>query len=560
VSPDWSSLLTVLVVLGAVLAVMPGFGAYLARVFMNRPAFGDRLLEPIERGLFRLLGVSPREGMRVRSYLTGLLLVNIGVFLWIYLLLTFDGRLFPVAPGYRPMSWDLLVHTASSFTTNTDFTHFTNETSVTLWGMLLAFLVPFFLSAATGLSVAAAFARGFLRRDGTLGNVYVDLVRALTRVLLPLALLAAGVYVLLGVPATLTHFVVAHPPGQAPFDLFLGPVAPWQAIELLGTNGGGFYASNLGSPLANPTAYSALFGLILMLLLPLGVPFAFGHMVRRPSESYPLVGTALAVFVVGLLMFGFFASTGSLLAAGFRFPFPTDATIQFTSVYTNTGATNLDLGQLPPLAQMTLMFGMFTQSTPGGVGTGFATLLVNLVLAVFVGGLMVGRTPEYLGKKIGIAQVRWAALTLLVHPALILVPTAIAYVGGFVTPYTGPGAAPAYCTHAVCLSAHNFTAVLYEFTSEAANNGSAIPEINDGSMFFNLAGAAVMLLGRFLPIVGMLYIASHFADQDVLPPGPGTLRTRSVTFTVYLTLLLVIVTALLFLPVLALGPLSQLGG
>ncbi|MGI0151509.1 MAG: potassium-transporting ATPase subunit KdpA, partial [Thermoplasmata archaeon] len=359
-------------------------------------------------------------------------------------------------------------------------------------------------------------------------------------------------------PDTLTSFVLAHPPGAASYPIFLGPVAPWQAIELLGTNGGGFYAASAASPLASPSVFAVLFGIFLMLLLPFAVPFAFGHMVRRPGESYPIVATMLTVFLIALALFLFWESSGDFAAAGVRFAYPVSGSFQLTSVYTNTGATTLTIGSTTPLAQTDLFFGMFTQGTPGGDGTGFATLLVNLLLAVFLAGLMVGRTPEYLGKKIGLAQVRWAAFILLVHPLLILLPSALTFAGGFAA--FPPGSVPVLCGSGYCGTAHDFTAVLYEFTSQAANNGSGYGYGADGTLYFNLVGAAVIVLGRFLPIAGMLMIASGLSEKEIQPAGSGTLRTQSLTFTVYLTLILVIVTALMFLPVLALGPLGQIGG
>ncbi len=437
---DWGSIAAVLVVIAAVLFVAPYVGAYMARVFLNRPAPGDAILDPLEVWIYRLLGVSPRDTMRVREYAIGLLLFNALVALWAFLWLYAQGDVFAGYPGFTPMTWDLAFHTAASFTTNTDFTHFSTHVSLTEWGGLLALMVPFFTSAATGLSVAAAFARGFLRRDGTLGNVYADLVRSITRILLPISALAAVLYVILGVPDTLTYYVMAHAPGQAASPLFLGPVAPWQSIEILGTNGGGYYSANAFAHLATPSVYVTLVGLFLMLLLAFAMPFAFAVMVRRPGEAFPLLGTALAVFFIALLMFGYFEATGNLLAGGYRFAYPADSTFQLTSVYSNTGATNLNIGQLQPLAQMVLLFGMLTQATPGGDGTGFATLLINVVLAVFLAGLMVGRTPEYLGKRIGIPQIKWSAAVLLSHPFAILIPTAIAVVGGFAT--FGSPAAP----------------------------------------------------------------------------------------------------------------------
>lgn len=555
---DYTALVESLLFILLALAAAPPFGSYLARVYLNRPAFGDRFFGPIERAFYRALGISPLDSMGAGEYLGGLLLVNLAVAVWVWAILMGQGHLFPTPPGYQPMSWDLALHTSASFTTNTDFTHFTNEASLTLWGGLLALLVPFFVSAASGLAVGAAFARSFVRKDGTIGNVYVDLTRSITRVLLPISVLAALVYLLLGVPDTLTSYVVAQPPGRPAFDLFLGPVAPWQAIEILGTNGGGFYGANAASPLATPNVWVTLFGITLMLLIAFAFPFAFGHIVRRPGEAYPIIGTMVAVFLIALGLFLLWEASGNLTHPGYRFAYPADSAFQVTSVYSNTGATNLTIGSLQPLAQMVMLFGMFTQSTPGGDGTGFATLLVILLLAVFIAGLMVGRSPEYLGNRLGLTQVKWAAFVLIVHPVLILVPSVVAYLGGFAQ--FPAGSTPGLCTRAFCVAPHNFTAILYEFTSEAANNGSGFGYGADNTLFFNLAGAVVVLLGRFLPIVGMLYIAGQFAREEVQPPGAGTLRTQSLTFTVYLTLLLIIVTALLFLPVLALGPLSQIGG
>ncbi len=563
---DWTGLSEIILVLAFALAAGPFLGAYIARVFLHRPVFGDRFLTPFERLLYRGLGVSPRQGMRWKEYFGGLVLVNAVVLVWIFVMMYFQQDLFPTQPGFVPMSWDLAVHTAASFTTNTDFTHFSGETSWTLWGALLGIMVPFFMSAATGFAVVAAMARGFARKDGILGNVYVDLIRAVTRFLLPISILGAAVYVFLNVPDTLTHYVIAYPGHGVTYPIFLGPVAPWNSIELLGTNGGGYYGANAASPLATPNLASNLFGSFLMLILPFATPFAFAGMIRRRGEAYPLLGTGLIVFLLAVAFFLYWDSVTNLLAAGSRFPYAVDVFFQTTSIYNNVGATNLTIGSLNPLSQMVLFFGMFTQSTPGGDGTGFGTLLVNVVIAVFLAGLMVGRTPEYLGKKIGLSQVRWAAFVLLIHPAVILIPTAITWAGGLASfPQGSMPVLPGLCGQAICAPAHNFTAILYEFTSEAANNGSGYGYSNnvvggDGSVYFNIMGAIVVLAGRFLPILGMLVIAGHFSKQDAQPPGSGTLRTQSLTFTLYLTLILIVVTALLFLPVLALGPLSQIGG
>ncbi len=565
---ELQSLWDVILLVALVIAVAPFFGAYLGRVYMDRPAFGDVVLTPIETTIYRLLGTSPRRSMRAREYMVSLLLVNAGVFLFLYVFFVFQNALPWDATAAPGMSWDLAFHSAASFTTNTDFTHFTNESQLSLGSLFIAWPLALFVSAATGLSVAAATIRGFVRKDGTLGNFYVDVVRTISRILLPLSFLFALAFVLLAVPETFTNYVIAHPLTGGTQTIYLGPVASFQAISLLGTNGGGFYSANMASPLANPSAASNLLAVFVMMLIPYSTPFAFSQIVRRRGEAWPFLGTILIVFAIALGLFIAYQAAANPALAGIpglgpqvagypvgqetRFSLPEASLFQVVSVYANVGANNMAIGALSPVAQLVLLFGMFTQSTPGGDGTGFGMLLLFAVLGVFVGGLMVGRSPEYLGKKVTPGQVRWAALALLVHPAVVLIPFVVAVTGGYVD--VSSGTLPA--------SAHTFTAVLYEFTSESANNGSALASnsFNDTTPFFNLAGAVVMLVGRFVPIWAMLMVGGKFSEQEVLPPGPGTLRTASATFTVFVTLFLIIVSVLLFLPVIALGPLAQIVG
>ena len=565
---DIRSLWDIILVLALALAIAPWFGGYLGRVYMNRPLWGDTILSPIENAVYRLLGTSPRHSMRAREYMLALLMVNAGTLLFLFFYFFYQTELPLTNPGVPNMGWDLAFHSASSFTTNTDFTHFTNEAQLTLGSLTIAWPLALFISPATGLSAMAAMIRGFVRKDGTLGNFYVDMVRTITRLLLPIALLGAVVLVLLGVPETFTAYVTAHPITGGTQTIYLGPVASYQSISLLGTNGGGFYSANAASPLADPSAVSLLWGVGLMLLFPLAAPFAFGEIVRKRNEAWPYIGTILIILVIALVLFiTFQAATNPALASisglgtqsnGYpvgqetRFSLPESSTFQVVSVYSNVGANNLQIGSLSPIAQLDLLFGMFTQSTPGGEGTGFGMLLLFAVLGIFVGGLMVGRTPEYLGKKIGTSQVKWAALALLIHPASILIPFVVAVAGNFVL----------VDSSAIGATTHNFTSVLYEFTSESANNGSALStgQFNDTTLFFNVAGALVMLVGRFVPIWAMLKVADLFSHQEVLPSGPGTLRTASATFTLYMTLFLIITTGLLFLPVMAMGPLAQIFG
>jgi K+-transporting ATPase ATPase A chain len=411
------------------------------------------------------------------------------------------------------------------------------------------------------LCVFAAFARGFARRDGKVGNYDFDVVRTFTRILVPLAVLGAFAFALLSVPQTFAQSASVVPLTGGHETIPLGPVASWDSIEFLGTNGGGYFAANAANPFQDPSSAANFVAVLLMMAIPFATPFAFARMVKRPGEAWPLVATVLTVFLISFAAFLYLEgnnaflpaninqSSGYLLGGESRWTISEQTLFQFTSVYSNTGSTSMSLASLNPVPQAILLFGMFLQCTPGGDGTGFGTLLINVVLAVFMGGLMVGRSPEYLGKKIGMPQVKWAAAAILSHPFSILIPTAVAV------------AVPGVLQSAIGgFSPHGFTILLYEFTSEAANNGSGMAPINDGTIFFNVAGGIVMLVGRYIPMLAMLAIAGSLSGQAPHRPGPGTLKTESVTFWLFLTAFLIVVTGLMFLPVLALGPFSQIVG
>ncbi|MDE1821328.1 MAG: potassium-transporting ATPase subunit A [Euryarchaeota archaeon] len=537
-------------------------GVYMARVFMDRPTLLDNFFAPIERGIYRLLGVQPRRAMGWKEYAASLVLLNAFALVFVLVLLM-EQAVLPYnalnAPGMR---WDLALHTSTAFTTNTDFQHYSGATALSLLSQLVGLQMLMFLSAVSGLTVVVAFIRGFVRRDGTLGNFWADATRATTRIFFPLAVVSALVLLFLGVTQTMAQATSVPALGGGQRLVPTGPLASWGAIELLGSNGGGYFASNFAYPLQSPTAVTNDVAIVIMMLIPFATPFMFGEMVRRPKEAYPLISAVLTIFLVALGLFFLFeianpnvARLPVTQAAGYgvmggetRFSLGEDALFQVTSVYANVGSTTMALQSVTPGAQMVLLWGMFLQDVPGGVGTGFGMLLVNALLSVFVAGLMVGRTPEYLGCKIGRNEMKWAAVSLLSHPFAILVPLAItAAVPGLLTATAGG-------------TSQGFTQVLYEFTSEAANNGSGMGfpvGAGDASVYFNLVGVLIMLLGRFLPIIAMLAIGGALARETTLPPGPGTLRTQSATFTVYFIAFLLVVSGLLFLPVLALGPLSS---
>jgi K+-transporting ATPase ATPase A chain len=551
-----SSLADVLFTLGLGLLLARWLGIYMAKVFQGRPTALDGLFDPIDRAIYGALGVDPRRSMGWKEYAGALIIVNAVALVFVFVLLFEQGSLplnFWHAPG---MTWDLAFHTASSFTTNTDYQHYAPELQASLLSSLVGLQVLMFLSAASGLVVLVAFVRGFLRKDGTVGNFWSDLVRSLTRVIVPLSILGALVLLFAGVPETLAQSTQHALLGGGYEAVPTGPVATWDSIEMLGSNGGGYFAANAGAPLQNPSAFTNLILIVMMMLLTFSPPFLFGRMVKRPNEAYPHITAILIIFVTALLLLFYFESGNALLngvgvsqtggyfvGAESRFTLAESVLFQGVSVYGNVGATSMSLGALTPGAQSVLLWGMFLQCAPGGVGTGFGTLLINALLAIFVGGLMVGRTPEYLGKKIGPAQVKWVIVQLLAHPLAILVPLAVAFAARLGQVAAGPGS-------------QGFTIVMYEFVSESANNGSGMSPITDGTPFFNVVGGLIMLVGRFVPIVCMLAIGGALARQPSLPYSPGTLKTSSATFTLYLVGFVLIVTGLLFLPILAMGPFS----
>ncbi len=537
-------------------------GIYMARVFMDRPTLLDGFFAPIERGIYRLVGTNPRRAMGWKEYAASLLLLNAFALVFVLVLLMEQSLLPYNFWSAQGMSWDLAFHTSASFTTNTDFQHYAGEGGVSLLADLAGLQMLMFLSAVSGLCVVVAFIRGFVRRDGTLGNFWADATRAVTRVFFPLAVICALIFVLMGVDQTLAQATTVPDLGCGGMLVPSGPLASWGGIELLGSNGGGYFASNFAHPLQAPTAVVLLTGAVIMMLIPFATPFMFGEMTRRPREAYPLIAAVLAIFLVALGLFFIFELGNPALSglpvsqsAGYglmggetRFTLGEDALFQVTSIYANVGATAMALQSLTPGAQMVLLWGMFLQDAPGGVGTGFGMLLVNALLAVFIAGLMVGRTPEYLGCKIGRSEMKWAAVSLLSHPFAILVPLALTV--------SWPGLLHATAGN----TPQGFTEILYEFTSEAANNGSGMGYpgyAGDTTPYFNVLGGVIMLVGRFLPIIAMLAIGGALAREPTLPPGPGTLRTQSATFTIYLIGFLLVVSGLLFLPVLALGPFSS---
>lgn len=551
----WSIVLTSLTLIVALGLAYRPLGDYIARIYT-----GARDLA-VERGTYRLIGVDPRSAQTWQAYLRSVLLFSfVGVVL-VYAIMRLQTVL-PFSLGLDAPGEALSFNTAASFVANTNWQSYSGETTLGYTVQFAALTVQNFVSAAVGIAVAVALVRGFAyRRSGVIGNFWVDLVRGTYRLLLPFSIVAAVVLLAGGVIQNLNGFTDAATLTGAAQSIPGGPVASQEAIKLLGTNGGGFFNTNSAHPFENPTPWTNLFEIFLMLVIPFSLPRAFGRIVGDNRQGYTILGVMGAIFVASTALMTWAelagAGTAPQLAGGslegkeVRFGIFGSTLFSSTSTLTSTGAvnsmhdSNTALGGMMPMINM-----MLGEVAPGGVGSGLYGMLILAVIAVFVGGLLIGRTPEYLGKKIGPREIKLASLYILVTPTLVLAGTALSFgVPGIrddveSTSILNPGV-------------HGLSEVLYAFTSAANNNGSAFAGLTANTPWFNTALGVAMLLGRFLPIVFVLALAGALAAQDAVPATAGTLPTHRPQFAGLLAGVAVIVTALTYFPVLTLGPLAE---
>lgn len=551
----WSIVLTSLTLVVALGLAYRPLGDHIARIYT-----GERDLA-VERVTYRLIGVDARSAQTWQAYLRSVLLFSfVGVVL-VYALMRLQAAL-PFSLGLEAPGEALSFNTAVSFVTNTNWQSYGGESTLGYTVQFAALTVQNFVSAAVGIGVAVALVRGFAyRRSGVIGNFWVDLVRGTLRLLLPFSVVAAIVLLAGGVIQNLNGFTDATTLAGAAQSIPGGPVASQEAIKLLGTNGGGIFNVNSAHPFENPTPWTNLFQIFLMLVIPFSLPRAFGRIVGDDRQGYTILGVMAAIFAASTALLTWAETTGAgtapTLAGGamegkeVRFGIFGSTLFGSTSTLTSTGAVNsmhdsyTALGGMMPMLNM-----MLGEVAPGGVGSGLYGMLILAVIAVFVGGLLIGRTPEYLGKKIGPTQIKLASLYILVTPTLVLAGTALSFgVAGIrsdveATSILNPGV-------------HGLSEVLYAFTSAANNNGSAFAGLTANTPWFNTALAVAMLLGRFLPIVFVLALAGSLAAQDAVPATAGTLPTHRPQFAGLLAGVAVIVTALTYFPVLTLGPLAE---
>ena len=542
------------ITLAAVVLTSPLLGQHLYAVFDNRPQPAwDRWLLPHEQRLLRWIGDAGRSAESSGAYLQPLLISN-GLFGLVALLLLLVQPAWLNPRGFGGLRWDLALHTTISFLTNTDQQHLVPEQSLGNLAQLGVMQFLMFVSAATGLAVGFAVIRGFSGRP--IGNFYSDLLRSLTRVLIPASLLLGLFLLVSGVPMTLAPPLEITTLEGANQWLPRGPIALFEAIKQLGENGGGFVSSNSAHPYENPTLLTNLVSTWAMLLIPAATIDAFGRFVGNRRQSSLLLvlvfgllllgaGVAMAAEQAGNPLLSTWISGGNLQGKELRFGAPLTGLWSVVSTGTMTGAVNGAIDAEMPLTILTALFNLFLQVVFGGQGTGMAYLLVFALLAVFLTGLMVGRTPEFLGRKVEKPQVVWASLVLLIHPLFVLIPAALTLAGGAtLAGISGPGP-------------HGISQVVYEYASAAANNGSGLEGLADGSRWWNLTTVLSLLGGRYLPIAALLALADGIRRKPALEPSPGTLRTDTSLFTAVTAVVLLILGALTFFPVLALGPIAE---
>ena len=573
-------LIQLLVLFVALAATVPPLGRYMAAVYGTTddpasgptPAPGDRFFLPVERRIFRLLGVDDRREQRWNVYALSLLAFSLVSVLLTYLILRVQGAL-PLNPtGRGAVGAFGAFNAAVSFTTNTNWQWFSSELTISHLSQMLAFTVQNFVSAAVGMAVAVAIIRGILRRRGrTLGNFWVDLVRGTLRILVPIALVAAVAFIAMGVTQNLngdtTAATVDRSAGSAVEQVIPGgPVASQLSIRDLGTNGGGFYNTNGAHPFENPNGWSNLLGLYLILLIPLAFPVMFGRLVGQRRQGAVLLGVMVLLLVSSMFLLTFFESGGNAAAAPLgvdqsqstqqtggnmegkevRFGPASCAQYGAAATGTSTGSVNCMHDSLTPgggAVPMVLM--QLGEIAPGGVGAGMMGILINALLAVFIAGLMVGRTPEYLGKKIQASEMKLVVLYIVAMPAGVLVFAAISVV------------LPTALTSLANPGPHGLSEVLYNYASAGNNNGSAFAGMSTGTDWYTLTMGISMLVGRFLLIIPALALGGSLVRKNVTPATAGTFPTDSPLFFGLLTGVILIVAGLTFFPALALGPIVE---
>jgi len=539
-------------------------GKYMGKVYQGEKTWLDPILGPLDKLFFTVGGVKPDREMTWQQHLAALLTINLVWFLFSMLVLMTMGSL-PLNPDGNPsMNADLAFNTTISFISNTNLQHYSGETGVSYLGQLVLMLFQF-ISAGVGMAACAVVFKAMKEKTGDkLGNFYNYFIKSCTRVLLPLSIVVAVLLLVNGTPMTFKgkdQFISLQ--GDT-VNISRGPAAAMVAIKQLGTNGGGFFGANSAHPLENPNYFTNIIENVSIILIPIALLFTMGFMLQKRRLAWMIFGVMTVGFLLLLVpsvyqemkgspaitRLGVNQQLGSMEGKEVRFGPAASAYWGITTTVTSNGSVNAMHDSFTALTGMFCMLGMMVNSFFGGVGVGFLNFYVYIIIAVFISGLMVGRTPEFLGKKIEAKEMKIATIIALLHTFLILAFTALSshlYAHDPKT-YAGWLNNPGY---------HGFSEMLYEYTSSSANNGSGFEGLGDGVPFWNITCGIVMLLGRYLPIIGPLAIAGILAKKKYVPESAGTLKTDTLTFGAMVFAVIAIVVALSFFPALALGPIAE---
>jgi K+-transporting ATPase ATPase A chain len=535
--------------------VSPFLGSYIAQVFQGENKIADRVFYPLENLIYSL-GNIRQDSMTGWQYIRALLYSNLAMGILVYVMLMLQGIL-PLNPtGLSAPNWDLALHTTISFLTNTDQQHYGGETTLSYASQILALGFLMFTSAGTGIAVAIAFIRGLTGKP--LGNFYVDLILSITRILLPLSLIGGLLLIIAGIPETLGDPITVTTLEGTTQVISRGAIGHFEIIKQLGENGGGFFNANSAHPLENPNGFTNLIETLAMVIIPAAMIHTYGIFAHNKKQAWLLFWMVFIIYLILIFITAIGEVQGNPLVNSFlgnqqpnlegkevRFGWAESALWAVTTTATMCGAVNGMLDSFMPTGGFVTLFNMFLQIVWGGQGTGTSYLFVFLILTVFLTGLMVGRTPEFLGRKIEKNEIVLASVILLVHPFAILIPSAITLaLGDSLAGISNPGF-------------HGLTQVVYEYTSAAANNGSGFAGLGNSSLWWNITTVLSLLAGRYIPIIALLLLADSLTNKQPVPETTGTLRTDSVLFTSVTAGVILILGALTFFPVLALGPIAE---
>lgn len=536
------------------------FGKYISKVYTGEKTFLDPVFKPLENFFYKVSGIDPNHEMNWKQHLTALLTIN---FLWFFIsmLILMNMSWLPMNPDGNPdMSPDLAFNTTISFLVNCNLQHYSGESGLSYLGQIWLMFLQF-VSAATGMAASIVVFKAFREKSTEkLGNFYEYFLKSNTRILLPLSLLMGAVMVFQGMPMTFNGKDKMVTLEGKNVEVSTGPVAAFVPIKHIGTNGGGFFGANGAHPLENPNYFTNMVEMFAQFIIPMAMVFAFGYFIRRKKFGYMIFGVMTVGFLLlavptvvmemngnpAISQMGIDQSLGAMEGKEIRFGSAASGFWSIVTTVISTGSVNSMHDSSMPLSGMTEMLAMMVNAFYGGDGAGILNIFIYIILAVFISGLMVGRTPEFMGKKIEAREMKIAMIVALFHPFLILAGTAVA--AYFPELGTSTLNNPGF---------HGFSEVLYEYTSSAANNGSGFEGLGDNNLFWNISTGIVLLLGRFLPIIGPVAIAGLLAQKKYIPEGEGTLKTDTSTFGLMTFAVIAIIAALSFFPALALGPIAE---